>query len=221
MSASTFTLVPDGQYVFGRQSARLSPNQCQAPATGLEAVTFMCFSTVARAFAATGFVKTTEIGMATPTVVPVCGVIVSSSIGGPAGLVGLGEALALGLPDAFPSSPLALSLPPPPQALAPTSMAPVTSAIPMLPLRRPTTCPVLSRFGPDGPDSLSDGSGAGCSCMRCVKRVSKLGVGPRRRPLGRHRERPVTTGMGLVRFAAPLTVPTAHALGGLGLGAPG
>src|SRR4051812_4896252 len=141
MSASTFTVVPEGQYVFGRQSARLSPNQCQAPATGCEALTFMCFSTVARAFAATGFVKTTEIGMATPTVVPVCGVIVSSSIGGPPAFVGDGEALALRLPDAFASPPLALSLPPPPQALAPTSITPVTSAIPMPLLRRPTTCP--------------------------------------------------------------------------------
>jgi hypothetical protein len=136
----------------------------------------MCFSTVARAFADTGFVKTTEIGMATPTVVPVCGVIVSSSIGGPAGFVGDGEELALGLPDAFESSPLALSPPPPPQALAPTSIAPVTNAIPMLPLRRPTPCPALSLFGPDGPDSLSDSEGGGRSCMRRVKRVSKLGA---------------------------------------------
>src|SRR3954468_8638991 len=85
MSASIFTVVPEGQYVFGRQSARLSPIQCQAPATVWEALTFMCRSTVARDLAATGFVKITEIGMATPTVVPVCGVIVSSSIGGPAG----------------------------------------------------------------------------------------------------------------------------------------
>src|SRR5436309_1102119 len=120
MSASIFTVVPEGQYVFGRQSARLSPIQCHAPATVWEALTFMCFSTVARALAATGFVKITEIGMATPTVVPVCGVIVSSSMGGPAGVVGDGELLALGFPDAFASSPLALSLPPPPQALAPT-----------------------------------------------------------------------------------------------------
>src|SRR3954452_464608 len=142
MSASIFTFVPEGQYVFGRQSARLSPNQCQAPATGCEALTFRCFSTVARAFAATGFVKITEIGMATPTVVPVCGVIVSSSIGGPAGFVGDGDELAFGFPGAFASSPLALS--PPPQALAPTSITPVTSAIPMLPLRRRTTCPTLS-----------------------------------------------------------------------------
>ncbi|GHF17148.1 hypothetical protein GCM10014715_85320 [Streptomyces spiralis] len=116
----------------------------------------MCFSTVARAFAATGFVKTTEIGMATPTVVPVCGVIVSNSIGGPAGFVGVGEALALGLPEAFASPPPALSLPPPPQALAPTIIATVTSAIPMPPLRRPTICPALSLPGPEGPDFLSD-----------------------------------------------------------------
>ncbi|GAA3110689.1 hypothetical protein GCM10017687_24040 [Streptomyces echinatus] len=73
----------------------------------------MCFSTVARAFVATGSVKTTDIGMATPTVVPVRGVIVSSSIGGPAGFVADGEALTLVLPDAFASSPLALSPPPP------------------------------------------------------------------------------------------------------------
>src|SRR3954470_3825390 len=144
MSASIFTFVPEGQYVFGRQSARLSPNQCQAPATGCEALTFRCFSTVARAFAATGFVKTTEIGMATPAVAPVCGVIVSSSIGGPAGFVGEGEALALGFPDAaFPPAPLALSLPPP-QALVPTSIATVTTAIPIPLLRRSTTCPALS-----------------------------------------------------------------------------
>ncbi|GAA3807697.1 hypothetical protein GCM10022403_047280 [Streptomyces coacervatus] len=109
----------------------------------------MCFSTVARALAATGLVKTTEIGMATPTVVPVCGVIVSRSIGGPAGFVGEGEALAPGFPAAFASSALALVLPPAPQALAPTSTTPVTSAIPMLPLRRPTICPALSVSGPD------------------------------------------------------------------------
>jgi hypothetical protein len=108
----------------------------------------MCFSTVARAFADTGFVKTTEIGMATPTVVPVCGVIVSSSIGGPAGFVGDGEALALGFVDAFASSPLALSLPPPPQALAPISVTPVTNAIHMLLLRRPTNCPGLLALRP-------------------------------------------------------------------------
>ncbi|BDM74581.1 hypothetical protein HEK616_80680 (plasmid) [Streptomyces nigrescens] len=136
----------------------------------------MCFSTVARALAATGFVKTTEIGMATPTVVPVCGVIVSSSIGGPAGFVGDGEALALGFPDAFESSPPALSLPPPPQALAPTSITPVMSAMPMPPLRRPTTCPTLSLFGPERPDSLLDGDGLRQSFLRRVKRVSKLGV---------------------------------------------
>lgn len=128
----------------------------------------MCFSTVARAFAATGFVKITEIGMATPTVFPVCGVIVSSSIGGPAGFVGLGEALVLAVPDAFASPPLALSLSPPPQALAPTSTATVTNAIPMPPLRRPTTCPTLSCPGPDGPHSLSDGDGMGRSCVRHV-----------------------------------------------------
>ena len=93
MSASIFTLVPDGQYVLGRQSARRSPIQCQAPATGCEVLTFRCFSTLARALDATGLVKTTEIGMATPTVVPVCGVIVSSSIGGPAGFFGEGEAV--------------------------------------------------------------------------------------------------------------------------------
>jgi hypothetical protein len=136
----------------------------------------MCFSTVARAFAATGFVKITEIGMATPTVVPVCGVIVSSSIGGPAGFVGDGEALALGFPCALASSPLALSLPPPPQALAPTSITLVTNAIPMPPLRRPTICPALSLFGPDGPDSLSDNDDVGRSCVRRVKRVSRFGA---------------------------------------------
>jgi len=167
MSASIFTVVPEGQYVFGRQSARLSPIQCQAPATGCEALTFMRFSTVARALVATGFVKITEIGMATPTVVPVCGVIVSSSIGGPAGFVGDGEALALAFPDAFASPPLALSLPPPPQALAPTSIVTVTSAIPM-PLRRPTTRPNLSLPGPEGPDSLSDSDGMGRSCVRHI-----------------------------------------------------
>ncbi|GGJ69233.1 hypothetical protein GCM10010121_095000 [Streptomyces brasiliensis] len=128
----------------------------------------MCFSTVARAFAATGFVKTTEIGMATPTVVPVCGVIVSSSIGGPAGFFGDGEALALAFPDAFASSPLALSLLPPPQALAPTSVTTVTSAILIPPLRRPTTCPALSPSGPAGPDTLSDSQGMGHSCVRHV-----------------------------------------------------
>ncbi|GAA2474940.1 hypothetical protein GCM10010276_07940 [Streptomyces longisporus] len=124
----------------------------------------MCFSTVARALAATGFEKITEIGMATPTVVPVCGVIVSSSIGGPAGFVGDGEALALALP-AFPSSALALLLPAPPQALVPASTATVTSAIPM-PLRRPTTCPALSLLGPEGPASLSDSYDTGGSCIR-------------------------------------------------------
>lgn len=108
----------------------------------------MCFSTVARALAATGFVKITEIGMATPTVVPVCGVIVSSSMGGPAGVVGDGEVLAPGFPDAFASSPPALSLPPAPQALAPTSITPVTHAIHMLPLRRPTNCPGLLAVRP-------------------------------------------------------------------------
>ncbi|BBC91652.1 hypothetical protein SRO_0476 [Streptomyces rochei] len=102
----------------------------------------MCFSTVARALAATGSVKTTEIGMATPTVVPLCGVIVSSSIGGPAGFVGEGEALGADLPGAFASLPTVLE-PLPPQALAPISTAPVTSAIPMLPLRRPTDYPAL------------------------------------------------------------------------------
>src|SRR5690242_18544499 len=168
MSASIFTVVPEGQYVFGRQSARWSPIQCQAPTTGCEALTFMCFSTVARALAATGFVKITEIGMATPTVVPVCGVIVSSSIGGPAGFVGDGEALAPALPPAFPSSALALLLPAPPQALVAASIATVTSAIPMLPLRRPTTCPALSLLGPEGPAFLSDSYGMGGSCSRRV-----------------------------------------------------
>ncbi len=46
----------------------------------------------------------------------------------------------------------------------------------MPPLRRPTTCPALSLFGPDGPDSLSDSEGVGRSCVRCVKRVPKLGA---------------------------------------------
>src|SRR3954470_10127951 len=121
MSASIFTFVPEGQYVFGRQSARLSPNQCQAPATGCEALTFMCFSTEARAFCATGSVNTTETGMATPTVVPVCGVIVSRSIGGPLGFGGEGFALALGFFDSFASFPLAPLSPLPPQALTPAS----------------------------------------------------------------------------------------------------
>ncbi|GDY80804.1 hypothetical protein SAVCW2_00030 [Streptomyces avermitilis] len=46
----------------------------------------------------------------------------------------------------------------------------------MPPLRRPTTCPALSLFGPGGPDSLSDSDGVGRSCVRCVKRVSSLGA---------------------------------------------
>ncbi|WP_256122831.1 hypothetical protein [Streptomyces sp. LUP47B] len=80
--------------------------------------------------------------------VPVCGVIVSSSIGGPAGAVGDAETLAFGFADALASSPLTLSLLPPPQALAPTSVTPVTNAIHMPLLRRPTNCPGLLALRP-------------------------------------------------------------------------
>jgi hypothetical protein len=65
---------------------------------------------------------------------------------------------------------------PPPQALAPTSITPVTNAIPMPPLRRPTICPALSLFGPDEPDSLSDNEKVGRSCAHRVKHVSRFGA---------------------------------------------
>jgi hypothetical protein len=144
MSAVIFTFVPAAQYDLGRQSARRSPNQCHAPVIGWELVTFMCFSTSARAFSPTGFVKITEMGIATPTVAPVCGVIVSSSIGGPAGFDGDGFALAVGFTDPpFPSSELAFGVPPP-QALVPASTATMTSAID-IPLRRFTSTPAHNR----------------------------------------------------------------------------
>ena len=49
--------------------------------------------------------------------------------------------------DGFASSPLALSLPPP-QALVAISVTPVTNAIHMLVLRRPTNCPGLLGLRP-------------------------------------------------------------------------
>jgi hypothetical protein len=89
-------------------------------------------------------VKITEIGIATPTVAPVCGVIVSNSIGGPAGFDGDGFAPAVGFFDpAFPSSELAFGVPPP-QALAPASTATMTSAVD-IPLRRFTFTPAHNR----------------------------------------------------------------------------
>ncbi len=83
--ATIDTVVPGFQNVFGRKSARWEPNQCQAPVTGAEVVSLMCSSTCLRAEIFTGSVKVIEIGMATPTVVPLSGAMLSSSIGGPVG----------------------------------------------------------------------------------------------------------------------------------------
>jgi hypothetical protein len=133
----------------------VSLNQCHAPVTAFDVVTFRCFSTSARADWATGLEKTTEIGCATPTVPP-RGVIVSSSIGGPAGFVGLGFAVALPEVCALPSdAPEASAFELPPHAVAPTSSAPATSAIPMLLLRRPMPTPTPIPQLPLTPHALS------------------------------------------------------------------
>ncbi len=83
--ATIDTLVPDFQNLFGRKSTRWEPNQCQAPVTGTDVVSLMCFSMRFRAEGFTGCVKTIEIGIATPTVVPLSGAMLSRSIGGPVG----------------------------------------------------------------------------------------------------------------------------------------
>lgn len=71
-------------------------NQCQAPVTGLDEVSFIACSIVFRAEDFTGLVKTTTMGIATPTVDFLVGTMLSSSMGGPDGyvLVGLGDGLA-------------------------------------------------------------------------------------------------------------------------------
>src|SRR5882757_570525 len=94
----------------------------------------------ARAEVATGLVKTTETGIATPTVAPFCGVMVSSSMGGPLGFDGVGLALAGAFTTAFPSAAGTEAVEAeesPPHALTPASSAPATTAIPMLLPSRP------------------------------------------------------------------------------------
>jgi hypothetical protein len=107
--------VPGDQNFWGRQSTRRLLNQCQAPRTGAEVLTFSCCSTAARAEEATGLVKTIDIGIATPTVLPVAGVIESNWSGGPAGRVGVGLLLGLTLVPA--AGPLLAAEPPPPPPL--------------------------------------------------------------------------------------------------------
>src|SRR3954452_8117499 len=70
-----------GQYFSGRQRTSSSLRQCQAPLTSEEDLTSSLRSTVARSF--TGSLKYTAIGMPTPTVSPLSGMIdvVSSRAG--------------------------------------------------------------------------------------------------------------------------------------------
>src|SRR5690242_9246734 len=156
------TWVPEGQKCCGRQSARVLLNQCQAPVTGVDVVTFSARSTPARALRATGWVNFTDIGIATPTVAPFVGVIVSSSRGGPAGRVGEGAAVPVLEPVPAPGVPPTeapgeearadegpgpLALPAPPwQAVAPSSTAAASNTAPMCPAcpRRPW-CPACPR----------------------------------------------------------------------------
>ncbi|WP_372515870.1 hypothetical protein [Streptantibioticus ferralitis] len=88
--------------------------------------------------------NTTEIGMATPTVLPLLGTIESSSIGGPDGWAADGRALApvfaatgvLAFGDGFAAGVAATALPPNTPTLAIT--APASNAAPVLRLIRPT-----------------------------------------------------------------------------------
>jgi hypothetical protein len=81
-------MVPGAQKLLGLKSTRRSLNQCHAPCTGVDVATVMCCSMFLRASTFTGLENTIEIGIATPTVVPSSGAMLSISIGGPCGWAG-------------------------------------------------------------------------------------------------------------------------------------